>query len=111
MYQDAEYNAALVADWVPDPRVPTVPEVIVNSVVVVPSVGDAGTIVATGPGDATVGGEAERLDADVEAARQARYISAFEEQVRDLNGQEDDGSLEVVALINQLEELEKAAER
>ena len=58
-----------------------------------------------------VGGQAERMDEEVEAARQARYISAFEEQVRDLNGQEDDGSLEVVALINQLQELEKAAEK
>ena len=31
--------------------------------------------------------------------------------MRDLNGQEDDGTLEVVALINQLEALEKAAEK
>ena len=70
-----------------------------------------GRVVASGPADATASGEAERQDAEVEAARQARYISAFEEQVRDLNGQEDDGTLEVVALINQLKALELAAEK
>ena len=68
-------------------------------------------VVASGPADATASGEAEKQDAELEAARQARYISAFEEHVRDLNGQEDDGTLEVVALINQLEALEKAAEK
>ena len=79
--------------------------------VAVPCGEDPGRVVASGPADATASGEAERQDAEVEAARQARYITAFEEQVRDLNGQEDDGTLEVVALIKQLEALELAAER
>ena len=79
--------------------------------VAVPCGEDPGTVVASGPADATASGEAERQDAELEAARQARYISAFEEQVRDLNGQQDDGTLEVVALIQQLDTLECAAEK
>ena len=77
-----------------------VPAPIVESVVAVPCGEDPGRVVASGPADATASGDAERQDAEVEAARQARYISAFEEQVQDLNGQEQDGVLEVVALIN-----------
>ena len=100
-----------MAKWVPDPAVPTAPAPILDSVVSVPCGDDPGTVVASGPADATASGQAERQDVELEAARQARYISAFEEQVRDLNGQEDDGTLEVVALINQLEALEKAAEK
>ena len=111
VYSQTDYDAALVADWAPHPEVQTVPEVIVYCGFVVPRLEDAGTVRAHGPGDAIVGGEAEWLDVELEAVRQARYISAWKEQVRDLSGQEDDGSLEVVALINQLEELEKAAEK
>ena len=33
--------------------------------------------VAEGPGDATVSGEMDRTDADIAAAREARYIAAF----------------------------------
>ena len=80
VFHETQYDAALVAKWVPDPKEPVVPDVIINAVVVVPRVEDAGMVVATGPGDATAAGEAERQDADVEAARQARYISAFDEQ-------------------------------
>ena len=56
-------------------------------------------------------GEEERLDADVEAAKQARYISAFEPQVSDLNAKADTGTQEVVALLAQLQDLEQAAQR
>ena len=111
VFNTTEYRADLVASWVPDATVPTVPPVILNSVVAVPLADDAGTVVSSGPGDATAAGEEERLDADVEASRQARYISAFETQVADLNESTTSGTMEVVSLINQLQELEQAAQR
>ena len=54
------------------------PPVLLDSVVaVLVGSGDPGRVVAEGPGDATAAGAAERGDADVEAAKQARYISTF----------------------------------
>ena len=82
-----------------------------DKVVAVPIEGDAGTVINSGPADATAAGDAERMDADVEASRQARYISAFETHVGDLNEAESSGTLEGTALINQLEQLEQAAQR
>lgn len=55
-------------------------------------------------------GEAERMDSDITAARDARYIAAFEPEVQDLNG-EGRGSMEVASLMQQLEELDRAAQR
>ena len=87
------------------------PSIITDAVVVVNTEeGEVGEVVASGPGDATVAGEEERMDADVAAAKQARYISAFEPQAQDLN-QERSGAMEVVSLMRQLEELDKAAQR
>ena len=63
-----------------------------------------------GPADATAMGEAERMDADMSAARDARYIAAFEPEVQDLSG-DGRGSMEVVSLMQQLEELDRAAQR
>ena len=57
---------------------------IIDSVVAVPhdpeADGDddpAGRVVASGPGEASAAGAAERADADVEAVKSARFISAF----------------------------------
>ena len=50
------------------------------------------------------------MDADIVAAREARYIAAFEPEARDLHGG-NQGSMEVVALMQQLEELDQAAQR
>ena len=83
VYKDAVYDEALVAKWVPDPSVPQVPAPILESVIAVPCNEDPGEVVASGPADATASGGAEKQDAELEAARQARYISAFEEQARD----------------------------
>ena len=70
------------------------PSIITDAVVVVNTEeGEVGEVVASGPGDATVAGEEERMDADVAAAKQTRYISAFEPQVQDLN-QERSGAME-----------------
>ena len=76
----------------------------------VQTVEDPGRMVASGPADATVDGEQDRLDADVDAAKQARYISAFEPQVADLN-ERISATAEVVALLNQLEDLDATAQR
>ena len=48
------------------------------------------------------------MDADVAAAREARYIAAFETDTKDLSG-DNQGAMEVTALIQQLEELDQAA--
>ena len=60
---------------------------------------------AEGPADATALGDAERMDADVAAAREACYIAAFEPEVADLNGA-NRGSMEVASLMQQLKELD-----
>ena len=75
----------LVASWVPDPAVPAVPSVILDTVVAVATEDDGGRVISAGPADATAAGEEERLDAEVEASKNARYISAFEPQAQDLN--------------------------
>ena len=62
------------------------------------------------PSDATASGEADRNDSDVAAAREARYIAAFESEAQDLNGT-NRGAMEVAALMQQLEELDQAAQR
>ena len=57
VYQNAEYDASLVARWCPDPAEAAVPPVLLESVVAVPvGGGDPGQVVAEGPGDATAGG-------------------------------------------------------
>ena len=50
------------------------------------------------------------MDADVAAAREARYIAAFEAEVQDLNSG-NRGAMEVATLMQQLEELDQAAQR
>jgi len=72
--------------------------------------GPAGRVVASGPGDATAAGDAERADAEVEAAKNARFISAFCPE--DIPGADQSAAcLEVAALQNQLEEIEKSTKR
>ena len=110
VYHEAQYDEQLVASWVPDNATPTVPKIILDTVLAVPLGDDPGTVVASGPAEATVAGEQDRTDAEVEAAKQARFISAFEPQKSDLNEQ-DSGTAEVVALLNQLESLDRAAKR
>jgi hypothetical protein len=110
VYADKKYRHDLVASWVPDPNTPTVPSVITDAIVAVPLEESPGKVVADGPGEATASGEADRMDADVAAAREARYIAAFEPEVQDLNGG-NRGSMEVAALMQQLEELDQAAQR
>ena len=113
VYKETVYKADLVAKWCPDPATPTVPPIILDNVIAVPlcdGEGGPGRVVADGPGDATAAGEAERMDADVEAAKQARYISAFSPD--DIPGaSESSASLEVASLKHQLEELDSASAR
>ena len=108
VYAEKEYRRILVASWVPDPNVPVVAPVITDAVVAVPLEDSSGQVVAEGPGDATASGEMDRMDADIAAAREARYIAAFEPE--DLNKQ-NSGAMEVTALVQQLEELDQAAQR
>ena len=75
-----EYRRDLVASWAPDPDVPVAPRVITDSAVAVPLEESPGKDVAEGPGDATVSGEMDRTDADIAAAREARYIAAFSQR-------------------------------
>ena len=89
---------------------PVVPPVITDAVVAVPLEDSPGQVVAEGPGDATASGEMDRMDADIAAAREARYIAAFEPETEDLNKQTS-GAMEVTALMQQLEELDQAAQR
>ena len=110
VYKHTEYDADLVATWCPDEQTPAVPPMLVNSVVAVPLDDEPGTVVASGPGDATAAGSMDRQDADVESAKQSRFISAFSPD--DIPGaSESAASLEVAALMQQLEELDQAAQR
>ena len=85
------------------------PSIVLDTVLAVP-VDDSDPLVASGPGDATAAGELERADADVEAAKQSRFISAFHPD--DIPGaSESTASLEVAALMQQLEDLDAAAQR
>ena len=103
------YDEHLISSWVQEPALESVPQPILDAVVAV-AMDSPGKIVADGPGDATASGEQDCLDADVEAAKQARYISAFEPQVADLN-EKSSATAEVVALIQQLENLDRTAQR
>jgi len=103
VYQNKKYMAVVVARWCPDPSKPEVPPVILDCVLAVPVEEGAGQVVESGPGDATAAGAEEKLDADVEAAKQARYISAFSpEDIPGAGG--SSATLEVASLMNQLEE-------
>ena len=110
VYSDKEYNRELLARWVPDPEEAVVPQLILDAVVAVPLETDPGEVVAEGPADATAMGEAERMDADVAAARDARYIAAFDPDAGDLSNKHT-GSMQVAALMQQLEELDQVAQR
>ena len=96
--------------WCPDPAVPVVPPPIAESVVTVPVQGGVGCIVRQGPAESTEQAEAARNDADAYSSAENRYISALETEVRDFNT-ESEGTQEVVALLEQLKELENAAAR
>ena len=100
----------MVTSWQKADGLPTVPPIIFDKVVGVPTEEQAGTTIASGPADATAAGEEDRVDADVEAAKQARYISAFEPNISDLNG-DGEGAAEVTALLQQLETLNETAQR
>ena len=111
MYQVATYDAGLVAQWCPDPKEPVVPPILVENVVAIPlEEDDPGAVVASGPADATAAGAEEKADEDVEAAKQARYISAFNPEA--IPGAcESEASLEIAALMQQLEDMDHAAQR
>jgi len=87
-----------------------VPKAILDCVVAVPVQDTAGKVLASGPGDATAAGQQEDADIDAEAAKESRYVSAFSPE--DIPGaSESSASLEVAALMDQLEELDKASQR
>jgi hypothetical protein len=117
VYKNKQYKDDVVAKWCPEKDVPAVPPIILDSVVAVPpdaeAAGDhdhAGRVVASGPGDATAAGDAERSDADVDAAKQARFISAFCPD--DIPGAgQSSACLEVAALQNQLDDIASATKR
>ena len=77
VYKNTEYKADLLATWIPEATTPQVPQIILDTVVAVPLQDDPGKVIASGPGDATVAGNEEQADLDVEAAKAARTICAF----------------------------------
>ena len=105
VHENTQYQQQLVAQWCPDPNIPEVPQIIVDNVVAIPVEEDPGKIVASGPADATASGEMDKADADVEAAKQARYISAFDPESLPGAG-ESAACLELTSLQQQLEDLE-----
>ncbi|CAK0887182.1 unnamed protein product [Prorocentrum cordatum] len=110
VYKDKDYHEALVAQWCPNPLIPEVPPVVLDSVVAVPLEDSPGAVVAAGPADATAAGAQDMEDADVQACKESRYVSAFSEE--DIPGAAASaGALEVTALIKQLEELDATAQR
>ena len=115
VFKNAEYRSDLVASWCPEEHVPRVPPPILQCVAAVPpgaeDVDDpAGQVLASCPANATAAGEAERADADVEAAKQARFISAFHPD--DIPGaQQSSTCLEVAALQQQLDDIQSATKR
>ena len=111
VYRAAEYDEALVAAWIPNIEGEMVPQPILDAVICVPTEGDPGKVVTEGPADATINGQQEREDADVQAAKQARYISAFEPKVTDLNADAEQATGEVVSLLDQLEALDRMTQR
>ena len=114
-YKNAEYKSDLVASWCPEKHVPRVPPPVLQCVVAVPPGAEdtddtGGQVVASGPADATAAGEAERADADVEGAKQARFISAFHPD--DIPGAGHSSTcLEVAALQQQLDDIQSATKR
>ena len=94
---------------------PRVPPPVLECVVAVPlgtedTDDTGGLVVASGPADATAAGEAERADADVEGAKQARFISAFNPD--EIPGaQQSSTCLEVAALQQQLDDIQSATKR
>ena len=83
---------------------------VLDSVVAVPLDESPGDVVAAGPADATAAGAQDLDDEDVQACKDSRYVSAFSEE--DIPGAAASaGALEVTALIKQLEELDKTAQR
>ena len=110
MYKNTEYKADLLATWIPEATTPQVPQIILDTVVAVPLQDEPGKVIASGPGDATVAGNEEQADLDVEAAKAARTICAFSPD--DIPGaQESSASLEVASLMEMLEDLENNAQR
>ena len=110
VYKNTTYDAALVAQWCPDPLTPQVPPVVLDSVVAVPLDESPGEIVAAGPADATAAGAQDLEDRDVQACKESRYVSAFSEE--DIPGAAASaGVLEVTSLIRQLEDLDATAQR
>ena len=70
----------------------------------------ADRVINSGPGDATSAGEAEREDAEVQAAKDARLISAFSPD--DIPGAEQSAACtDVAALQSKLEQLQDATKR
>ena len=111
VYSTTTCDEELLAQWCPDAEVPCVPPPILDSVVAVPVEGSSpGQVAAQGPGDSTEGQFEAMAEEDVAAARDRRYVSAFEPVVEDLNNQ-DSHSAEVIALLTQLQEMEKTAAR
>ena len=108
MYKNTAYDADLVAKWCPDANTPEVPPILVDTVVSIPLEGEPGRVVASGPADATVAGEADAADAYVEEAKQARYISAFDpDGIPGAN--HSSATLDVAALMTALEHVGTAA--
>ena len=100
----------LLSFWVPYLAVDTVPPPIFDAVVAVQIVKDPRHVVASEPADATVDGGQDRLEPDVDVAKQRLYISVFEPQVVDLN-ERNSATSEIVALLDQLEDLDATAQR
>jgi len=118
VYKNTTYNRELVASWCPQEHEPRVPPPLLQAVLAVPpdaeggadSLDPAGKVLASGPADATAAGEAERADAELEAAKQARFVSAFHPD--DIPGaQQSSTCLEVAALQHQLDEIQGATKR
>ena len=105
-----QLNQEVLTRWCPDPTLSVVPPPVLESVVTVPVQGGVGSIVRQGPAESTEQAEAARNDADAHSSAENRYISAQEPEVHDFNT-ESEGSQEVVALLEQLKELENAAAR
>ena len=105
-----QLDQEVLTRWCPDPAVSVVPPPVLERVVTVHMQGGVGSIVQQGPAESTEQAEAARNDADAYSSAENRYISALEPEVHDFNT-ESEGTQEVVALLEQLRELENAAAR
>ena len=106
----ARRDDALMAKWnLRHGAAPSVPAVILDRVVAVPTE-EAGDVQAAGPGDATAAGQAEQEDAEFQASRQSRCISAFhpDDIPVDPNAK---AAMDVASLEAQLKDLDEAAQR